>query len=76
MQFLKNSKVICVILARNKHHLQKYIQNSITLTNQEKKNADVNADGSINNTDVNLLSSYISSSSYKADGFPPNEPLK
>ena len=39
--------------------LEKYLKNSVTLTNQEKKNADINNDGKIDATDSDLLAKYL-----------------
>jgi len=52
--------------------LQQYLNKEITLNAQATKNADVNADGNINDTDYNLLTKYISE---HADGKISQEPL-
>ena len=52
--------------------LQQYLNNEITLDTQSTKNADVNADGNIDNIDYDLLIKYISENS---DGAVPTEPL-
>lgn len=52
--------------------LQQYLNNEITLDTQSTKNADVNADGNIDNIDYDLLIKYISENN---DGAVPTEPL-
>lgn len=44
---------------RDSLRLHKFLNGTVDMSEQAKKNADVNADGSVNNTDLQLLDEYL-----------------